>query len=194
MKSEKEAEGKSATLAPSRTAPRPGSSAPAPTSDPAQPGPQQSLKPPFRPIPGEGTPEIPGSEKSPDSSTGSPDGDGVLIDDEIAGELANAVPTLVNIFEPAWEVMNQSQMLKIGRALRIYLERKGKTTLDHPELLLFVAGYGYLSQQFKNVRKAAAERKVKGHAANDRRPEGDGKDVPSVVGREENPRGSDVHS
>ena len=94
------------------------------------------------------------------------------------------VPTVINLFEPAWEVLNEAQMLKIGRALRIYLDKKyDKRDLKHPELLLIVAGYSYVSQQVKNVRKAVIERKkAKLNAPDNSRPKGDGQDVPGVVG------------
>lgn len=144
----------------------------------------KNAKPPFRPLPGQPISLSPEGEAS---SIGSPASDeGVLIDDEVAGELANALPTLINIFEPAWEVMNEAQMAKIGRALRIYLEKKyDKRELKHPELLLVVAGYSYVFQQAKNVRKAMVERKkAKVNAPDDSRPKRDGKDVPGVVGGE----------
>ncbi|MBE3120026.1 MAG: hypothetical protein IMZ50_14885 [Candidatus Atribacteria bacterium] len=154
---------------------------------PLSPQKGREVKPAFRPRPGDPlspAPEAPGSGSSSITSKTSPVGSsGVLIDDEIAGELANAPFTLINIFEPAWEAMNDAQMMKIGRALRVYLENKGITELKHPELLILVAGYGYLSQQFKNVKKAAKERKAaKAHVTDDRRAEGDGKNVPGVVG------------
>lgn len=181
MKKQKENKSLPGSLPANKTEARPGV--------PLSPQTGREVKPAFRPRSGDPLPQAPegtkpGSESSLPSSTISPAGkSGVLIDDEIAGELANAPFTLINIFEPAWEAMNDAQMLKIGRALRVYLENKGITELKHPELLILVAGYGYLSQQFKNVRKAAKERKAaKLHVTDDRRAEGDGENVPGVVG------------
>ncbi|MCJ7487207.1 MAG: hypothetical protein MUQ25_13740 [Candidatus Aminicenantes bacterium] len=143
---------------------------------------EKKSKPPFRPLPGQ--PLSPADPGSP-SGTISPAGDqGEPIDDEIAGELANAPFTLINIFEPAWEVMDEARMTKTGHALRLYLEKKGKAGLLTPELLLVVSIYPYLFKQAKNVRNANIERKKKKvqNVTDDRRPAGDGENEPGVVG------------
>jgi hypothetical protein len=190
MKNQKEADLQKADLQKSRTDRRPES--PAGVQDQDRPQSSRETKPPFRPIPG--SPEIPGSAGPGLSGTISPDSDeGVPIDDQLAGELANCPFTLVHMLEPAWEVMNEAQMIRVGRAFRIYLEAKGKTTLKSPEIILLMAGYPYLFQQIKNVGKAMADRKAKAHASNDRRPEGDGKDVPGMVGCQKDEGSPDVH-
>lgn len=152
-----------------------------------QSGSAKETKPPFPMPSGEmpsSSPSQPGGPESPKASgTISQAGDGSLaIDKKIAGEILNLPFEFVNIFEPAWEPLNEKQLEKMSEPFSLWLEEHGLEKLQRSEIVLGFWLLTYGVQQSKNVKKARAERKAKkANASDNSRSEGDRKDVPGVV-------------
>jgi len=118
------------------------------------------------------------------SGTISPLGEESLeIDNRLAGQLLNLPFEFINVFEEAWEPIDEAGLEKMSEPFNLWLQEKGLTRLKRSEIVLGFWLLIYGSKQVKNVKKARIKRKAEKDAANNSRPAGDGKDKPGVVDR-----------